>query len=83
MAEAVAAAKEGVAILPETEAPVVRTEALLELARFCDRAEETAGAESALDEAAALCAVKQMRVLADRTEALRAEILPSTAARAV
>jgi tetratricopeptide (TPR) repeat protein len=83
MADAVAAAREGVAILPKTEAPVIRVEALLDLARLFERAGDTVGAESALEEAAALCALKQMRVLADRAEALRAEILPSTAARAV
>jgi class 3 adenylate cyclase/ATP/maltotriose-dependent transcriptional regulator MalT len=83
MAEAVATAREGVAILPETEAPVIRAEALLGLAQLLDRAGDATGAEAVLDEAATLCAVKQMRVLAERTEALRAAILPKTAARAV
>jgi class 3 adenylate cyclase/tetratricopeptide (TPR) repeat protein len=82
MAEAIATAKEGVEILP-TEAPVIRVDALLDLARLRGAAGDADGALSALEEAAELCRLKQMRVPSARIEALRAEILPATAARAV
>jgi class 3 adenylate cyclase/tetratricopeptide (TPR) repeat protein len=82
MADAIATAKEGVEILP-TEAPVIRVEALLDLARLRGAAGDADGALNALEEAAELCRLKQMRVPAARAEALRAEILPETAARAV
>ena len=82
MAEAIATAKEGVEILP-TEAPVIRVDALLDLARLRGAAGDADGALSALEEAAELCRLKQMRVPSARIEALRAAILPETAARAV
>jgi class 3 adenylate cyclase/tetratricopeptide (TPR) repeat protein len=83
MPDAIATAQEGVEILPETEAPVIRVEALLDLARLRGAAGDADGALNALEEAAELCRLKQMRVPAARTEALRAEILPETSARAV
>ncbi len=81
VAEAVAIAQEGVEILPPTEAPVIRVEALLDLARLFGAAGSADAALSALEEAAELCRLKQMRVPAARVEALRAEVLPRTAAR--
>jgi hypothetical protein len=56
---------------------------LLDLARLRGAAGDADGALNALEEAAELCRLKQMRVPAARAEALRAEILPETAARAV
>jgi len=79
--EAVAIAQEGVEILPATEAPVIRVEALLDLARLFGAAGNPDGALGALEEAAELCRLKQMRVPAARVEALRAEVLLATAAR--
>jgi hypothetical protein len=60
---------------------VIRVEALLDLARLFGAAGNADEALSALEEAAELCRRKQMRVPAARVEALRAEVLPRTAAR--
>jgi ATP/maltotriose-dependent transcriptional regulator MalT len=69
-AEAVALGEQAVAAISEGEAPLMRTEALLELADVCTTAGEANRARAALEEARELALLKDMAAPRERIDAM-------------
>jgi class 3 adenylate cyclase/tetratricopeptide (TPR) repeat protein len=68
--EAVTLGREAVELLSSTDAIVLRVDALVDLVEVLDRAHLSDEARSTLEEAQALCALKQMKVPGSHVEAL-------------
>jgi tetratricopeptide (TPR) repeat protein len=68
--EATRLAEEAVSLVPSAEAPLIRTEALVDLADVYAKTGDLARAQAALEEARALAEIKQMRVPLAHVQAL-------------
>jgi hypothetical protein len=68
--EAVRLAEEAVALIPGVEAPLMRMEALVDLAEVLAASGDRTRAEAALDEAHDLCELKEMAAPLARVDAL-------------